>query len=303
MNLTALKDLALSLGCLCRENVPMRDYTSFAIGGPAELFIEAASPEALSSLAAACRQQEIPLFILGNGSNLLISDDGIPGAVLHMGGGFDGVELEGEDTVICGAGAKLSGVCAFALRHALTGLEFAWGIPGSAGGAAYMNAGAYGSEMKNVLLSCTHVGRDGLPGSREGEALDLSYRHSAYAASGEIITGLRLRLQPGDPASIRERMDTLMQQRKSKQPLEYPSAGSVFKRPPGRFAGTLIEQCGLKGYQIGGAQVSEKHAGFIVNRGGATCSDVRRLIAHIKETVFRQTGVELQTEIKLVGLL
>ncbi|MCI8360604.1 MAG: UDP-N-acetylmuramate dehydrogenase [Clostridiales bacterium] len=302
MDYTALKSYAETLGCVCREQVPMSEHTSFAIGGPADLFLEAPHEEDLGNLLAACRKWEIPAFTLGNGSNLLVSDDGIRGAVLHIGGGLADIRLAGEGEIICGAGAKLSRLCAFALEHSLTGLEFAWGIPGSAGGAAFMNAGAYDSEMKNVLLSCRHIGPDGAVGRREGEALDLSYRHSAYADSGEVITELRLGLRPGEPEAIRARMDELMARRKSKQPLEYPSAGSVFKRPAGNYAGALIEQCGLKGYTIGGAQVSEKHAGFIVNIGGATCSDVRRLIAHIQEQVFLQTGIELQTEIKAVGI-
>ena len=165
-----------------------------------------------------------------------------------------------------------------------------------------MNAGAYDSEMKNVLTACRHINADGSEGVYAGEELDLSYRHSVYSGSDKIITELRLRLQPGDPEAIRAKMDDLMNRRKSKQPLEYPSAGSVFKRPAGHFAGTLIEQCGLKGYRIGGAEVSEKHAGFIVNRGDATCSDVRRLIEHIQKEVFLQTSIELQTEIKVVGI-
>lgn len=301
MDYTALKGYADMLGCVCREQAPMREHTSFAIGGPADILIEATSEATLCSLVEACKKWELPVFVLGNGSNLLVSDDGIEGVVLHISGGMSDVELVGACEIRCGAGLKLSRLCTFALEHSLTGLEFGWGIPGSAGGAAYMNAGAYDSEMKNVLLSCRHVDRDGRPGERAGEALALSYRHSAYADSGEIITGLHLRLQPGEPEAIRARMDDLMQRRKSKQPLEYPSAGSVFKRPAGHFAGTLIEQCGLKGYQIGGAKVSEKHAGFIINVGGATCSDVRRLIEHIQREVFLQTSIRLEPEIRVVG--
>lgn len=301
MDYTALKSYAGMLGCVCRENIPLCEHTSFAIGGPADIMIEATSETALCSLVEACKRWELPVFVLGNGTNLLVSDAGIEGVVLHISGGMSDVELVGACEIRCGAGLKLSRLCTFALEHSLTGLEFGWGIPGSAGGAAYMNAGAYDSEMKNVLVSCRHVDQDGKAGQREGEALDLSYRHSAYAASGEIITGLYLRLQPGDPEVIRAKMEDLMQRRKSKQPLEYPSAGSVFKRPVGHYAGTLIEQCGLKGCQIGGARVSEKHAGFIINTGGATCSDVRRLIEHIQREVFLQTSIELQTEIKIVG--
>ena len=302
MDYTALKNYAEMLGCVCKEKEPMKEHTSFAIGGPADLFMEAPSEAILRDLAAACHKWEIPVFILGNGSNLLISDLGLEGAVLHVSGGIAAMAMEGAYEITCGAGAKLSRLCTFALDHSLTGLEFAWGIPGSAGGAAYMNAGAYDSEMKNVLTACRHINADGSEGVYAGEELDLSYRHSVYSGSDKIITELRLRLQPGDPEAIRAKMDDLMNRRKSKQPLEYPSAGSVFKRPAGHFAGTLIEQCGLKGYRIGGAEVSEKHAGFIVNRGDATCSDVRRLIEHIQKEVFLQTSIELQTEIKVVGI-
>lgn len=298
---TALKNYAGMLGCVCREKEPMSLHTSFNIGGPADLFIEIVSKETLSSLVTACRRWEIPIFILGNGSNLLVSDYGIGGAVLHISDGFSELQLIGAYDIRCGAGARLSRLCNFAHENSLSGLEFAWGIPGSTGGAAFMNAGAYGGEMKDVLVSCEHIGPDGTGGSREGEALELAYRRSAYSSSGEIITSLRLHLKPGDPEAIRTRMDELMLRRKEKQPLEFPSAGSVFKRPPDHFAGTLIEQCGLKGFQIGGAQVSEKHAGFIINRGGATCSDVRRLIEHIQSEVFLQTSIQLETEIRMIG--
>ncbi|MGI6269498.1 MAG: UDP-N-acetylmuramate dehydrogenase [Candidatus Howiella sp.] len=298
---TALKTYATELNCVCREMEPMSRHTSFQIGGPADLFLEPAGEATLISLIEACHKWEVPFTILGNGSNLLVSDLGIEGAVIHVGGGLSDIDLDGATELVCGAGAKLSRVCSAALDHSLTGLEFAWGIPGTAGGAAYMNAGAYGSEMKAVLLSCRHIAPDGTLGEREGEALALGYRRSAYTHSGEVILSLRLRLEPGDPEEIRRVMDDLLGRRRDKQPLEYPSAGSVFKRPPGNFAGTLIEQCGLKGYTIGGAQVSEKHAGFIINRGGATCSDVRALCAHIQNEVFIRTSIRLETEIKMIG--
>ncbi len=298
---TALKTYAAELGCVCREMEPMRRHTSFQIGGPADLFLEPANEATLISLIEACHKWEVPFTILGNGSNLLVSDLGVEGAVIHVGGGLSDLQMEGATEMICGAGVKLSRVCSAALDHSLTGMEFAWGIPGTAGGAAYMNAGAYGSEMKAVLVSCRHVAPDGTVAVREGEALALGYRRSAYTDSGEVILSLKLRLEPGDPEEIRRVMDDLLNRRREKQPLEYPSAGSVFKRPPGNFAGTLIEQCGLKGYTIGGAQVSEKHAGFIINRGGATCSDVRALCAHIQNEVFVRTSIRLETEIKTIG--
>lgn len=300
---STIKALANDLGCLCRENEPMSKHTTFQIGGNADLFFEPTSVEVLSEIVCACRQQDIPVTVIGNGSNLLVSDFGIEGAVIHIGGGFSDITTVGAYEIECGAGVKLARLCSSALDNSLTGLEFAWGIPGSAGGAAYMNAGAYGSEMKSVLLSCSHITTDGKIGERVGDELDLSYRHSAYCDSGDIIVSMRLRLNPGEKDSIRTTMDDLMGRRKDKQPLEYPSAGSIFKRPPGYFAGGLIEECGLKGYTIGGAQVSEKHAGFIINTGGASCSDVRRLIEHIQNEVFLRTSIRLETEVKMIGKL
>lgn len=297
----ALKKYAEMLGCVCKENEPMSEHTTFKIGGPADIFIEPTSAETLADIVAACKRWEIPVYVIGNGSNLLVSDLGIEGAVIHISGGMCDISLNGAYEIECGSGVKLSKLCTFAQEHSLTGLEFAWGIPGTAGGAAYMNAGAYGSEMSNVVVRCTHIDSNGQFGSFEGEELAFGYRQSVYTDSDKIITSLKLRLKPGDPVEIRSHMDELFKLRKEKQPLEYPSAGSVFKRPHGNFAGSLIEQCGLKGYTIGGAQVSEKHAGFIINLGNATCYDVRKLIEHIKEEVFLQTSIKLETEIKFIG--
>ena len=296
-----LKNYAAELKCALRENEAMSEHTSFSIGGPADLFLEPANEETLSQLVIACKKWEIPYFILGNGSNLLVSDLGIEGAVIHIGGGFSDTALIGSTEIECGAGAKLSRLCSLALANSLSGLEFAWGIPGSAGGAAYMNAGAYGGEMKDVLISCRHIDENGVVGEKSGEELALGYRSSAYTGTNDIIISLRLRLTPGNPEDIRATMDDLLGRRKDKQPLDSPSAGSVFKRPAGNFAGTLIEQCGLKGFSIGGAQVSTKHAGFIINTGGATCHDVKSLIEHIKNEVFLRTSIKLETEIKAVG--
>ena len=245
-----------------------------------------------------CRQREIPLFVMGSGSNLLVSDDGIRGMVVHTGGLSD-LSVSGRE-IVCDAGVRLSQLCSTAAEQALSGVEFAWGIPGSCGGAAFMNAGAYGGEMKDVVVECRHITPEGEIGSLSGEDLGFGYRHSAYEENGCIITSIRMQLTLGDQAMIRMKMDDLLHRRKEKQPLDMPSAGSVFKRPPDHFAGTLIEECGLKSMTIGGAQVSEKHAGFIVNTGEATASDVRRLVEHIKNEVFLRTGVELQCEIRYV---
>ena len=190
-------------------------------------------------------------------------------------------------------------LCRFALQNSLSGLEFAFGIPGSCGGAAFMNAGAYGGEMKDVLFKCDHIDENGERGSLSGDELNLSYRHSAYSENGCTITGLYLKLKKGNPDEIKAKMDDFLQRRKDKQPLEYPSAGSTFKRPEGYFAGALIEECGLKGKQVGGAQVSEKHAGFIINKGGATCTDILELCKICSETVYKQKGVKLEMEIRV----
>ena len=300
-NLTHIRQSALSLGCTVRENEPMKSYTSFKIGGCAELFVIAKDLRGLSAVLKACKEEDAPLFILGRGSDLVVSDDGIKGVVLKLEGDFKSISLVDDDTVFCGSGVSLARLCAFACENSLSGLEFAWGIPGSVGGAAFMNAGAYGGEMKDVLYCCHHVMPEGKTGSFQKDELKLSYRHSVYSENGYIITGVVVKLHKDSETEIRARMDDFMNRRKEKQPLDYPSAGSVFKRPEGYFAGTLIEQAGLKGYSVGGAQVSEKHAGFIINRKDATSKDVRSLVAHIQKTVHEKFGVTLECEIRFIG--
>ena len=297
--LDQLAGLAEQAGCKVLRDEPMKLHTTFKIGGPADLFITVYDRDGIQRLYRAAHELEIPVLAVGNGSNMLVSDAGIRGAVVVPAGEFRELSLSGETTVECGAGATLAQACVFAREHSLAGLEFAWGIPGAAGGAAYMNAGAYGGEMSAVLAACTHVTKTGEPGTLRGAELELGYRRSAYTSNGCTILFLTLELQKGDREQIGRTMDDLYARRKSKQPLEMPSAGSVFKRPPGHFAGTLIESCGLKGTRGGGALGSEKHAGFIVNAGGATCGDVLKLIDRIKETVFKQTGVLLECEVKI----
>ncbi len=293
-----LKDI----GCEVRADEPMKQHTSFRIGGAADWFVTVHDERQLRDVLALARRENIPVFVLGNGSNLLVSDKGIRGIVLRLGGAFCDIGLNSDGTIHCGAGAQLSRLCAFALERSLTGLEFAWGIPGSCGGAALMDAGAYGGEMKDVIVSCEHIClATGESGRFAGDELDFAYRHSVYSGGGYVITALNLRLEKGDKEVIRARMDELMGRRKDKQPLEYPSAGSIFKRPEGYFAGGLIEQCGLKGAQTGGAQVSPKHAGFIVNVGGATCEDVLTLIGSIQRKVKEETGVDLECEVRKTG--
>ncbi|MBQ6569036.1 MAG: UDP-N-acetylmuramate dehydrogenase [Clostridia bacterium] len=299
--LNALRRAAENFGCEVLENESMAKHTSFKIGGPADLFITAGSGQALGVLLDFCRNNEIQYTVLGNGSNVLVSDDGIRGAVIVPGGELAEIRGLGEGKIKCGAGAKLISVCRFALESELSGLEFAYGIPGSVGGAVFMNAGAYGGEIKDVIVSAAFIDKDGKAVTLPAEELDLSYRHSIFSTNGGIITEAVFSLQKAEKAGIKAKMDELMGRRRDKQPLEYPSAGSVFKRPEGAFAGTLIEQCGLKGYNIGGAMVSQKHAGFIVNAGGATANDVLRLVEHIQKTVFEQTGYSLECEIRKIG--
>ncbi|MBR5826965.1 MAG: UDP-N-acetylmuramate dehydrogenase [Clostridia bacterium] len=283
------------------HNEPMKNHTSFKTGGEAELFIIPDSCDELSSVLSKCSELVIEPFILGNGSNLLISDDGIKGRpVIQIGKGFDFIRKISDDTLEIGAGTNLTAACRFALNESLSGLEFAFGIPGSCGGAAYMNAGAYGGEMKDVLVRVNHMDMKGNVGCFEGDELDLSYRHSVYSKGGYVITSVEVKLIKGDYNEIEAKMKDLIGRRKDKQPLEYPSAGSVFKRPEGYFAGALIEQNGLKGKRIGGAMVSEKHAGFIINYDNATTSDVVNLIRHCQAVVKENSGVELETEIKII---
>ncbi len=283
------------------ENEPLKNHTSFKTGGNAEVFIIPKDEDELSSVLKLCGEFSMKSFILGNGSNVLVSDDGIRNRpVIHIGKAFSFIRNVDETTIEAGAGASLTALCNYALSCELTGLEFAFGIPGSCGGAAYMNAGAYGGEMKDVLFKCNHVDLKGNKGSFSSGELDLSYRHSIYTDSEYIITSIVVRLSKGNKEKIEGKMRELMGRRIDKQPLEYPSAGSVFKRPEGYFAGALIEQSGLKGKSIGGAMVSEKHAGFIINYDNATSADVLNLIRHCQDTVMEKFGVKLETEIKFI---
>ena len=289
------------LGCSCLEQEPMSRHTTFQIGGPADRFVTVEAVGQLKGLLAVLQEEGMPFLLLGKGSNLLVSDRGIRGAVLLLSGELKRVELLSGGLVRAGAGASLASVCAFARDRGLTGLEFAWGIPGSVGGAAYMNAGAYGGEMKDVVERVFHLSPAGKEDSASGEKLRFSYRKSRYTGGREVITSVEYRLSPGDPAQIAAQMEDLMARRKGKQPYDMPSAGSVFKRPAGYYAAALIEECGLKGRQVGGAQVSPKHAGFIVNTGGATCADVLELIRQIQREVYERKGVRLEPEIRVTG--
>ena len=293
-----IKALCSEIGCEYSNDVMLSARTSFKIGGKADLFVMPSDDDMLAAVISACKVNNVRTLILGKGSNLLVSDNGFRGVVISTEK-LDEIKLIDETTIYCRSGASLSKLCRYALDNSLTGLEFAFGIPGTAGGAAYMNAGAYGGEMKDVLFRCDHICADGKKGFFEGDELDLSYRHSAYSKSDKTVTALYIKLEKGDKTAIKAKMDDLMGRRRDKQPLEYPSAGSTFKRPEGYFAGALIEQSGLKGFKVGGAQVSEKHAGFVVNVGGATAKDVIAVIDHCRKTVFADTGVILEPEVEI----
>ena len=301
LSYTLFDQTADALGCPRLENEPMRRHTTFQIGGPADRFVTVETLPQLKGLLGVLAETGLPFMTLGKGSNLLVSDKGIRGAVLLLSGELKRVELLPGGFVRAGAGASLASVCAFARERGLSGLEFAWGIPGSVGGAAYMDAGAYGGEMKDVIERVLHLSPSGEEGQATGEQLQFAYRKSRYTGGRDVITFVDFRLQPGDPVQIAGKMEELMGRRKEKQPYDMPSAGSVFKRPQGAYAAALIEGCGLKGRQVGGAQVSPKHAGFIVNTGGATCQDVLELIRQIQEEVFEKKGIRLEPEIRVTG--
>lgn len=282
------------------EHEDLSKHTSFKIGGPAEFFLKPSDAHQVSVITDYCRENEIPLFPLGKGSNLLVSDSGINGVVMYFGSEFGKIKLLDENTIYCEAGASLAALCNFALENGLTGLEFAYGIPGSVGGAVFMNAGAYGGEIKDVIVYADHIGRNGISGRFSGEELQMSYRHSAYSCKKYFITGAAFRLEKGDKKEIKLKMDDLIGRRFDKQPMDKPSAGSTFKRPEGAFASALIDQCGLKGYRVGGAEVSTKHAGFVINAGGATCADVLQLIRDVQKKIEEETGFYLEPEVEII---
>ena len=281
----------------CRE--PMKKHTTFQAGGEAALFAEPESAEALAELIRRCREAEAPFAVIGRGSNLLVLDEGYAGAVLHIGEAMSRILVSGT-RIEAQAGAQLSALARAALQNSLTGLEFAAGIPGSLGGALVMNAGAYGGEMKNVVKEVRVLKQDGSICSLPVEEMEMGYRTSRLQREGWIALGAVLELTPGDPEVIRATMNDLAERRRSKQPLEYPSAGSTFKRPEGYFAGKLIQDAGLAGYAVGGACVSEKHCGFVVNKGNASASDILAVCRHAEEEVLRQFGVRLEMEVKIL---
>ncbi len=288
------------LGCdVVLENEPMSKHTTFRIGGAADIFVTPDSIEKIKSAIALANENSLPYYIVGNGSNLLVKDNGYRGVIIQLYNKFNAVEVDGE-YIKAQCGVLLSGISKTALNNSLTGLEFASGIPGTLGGAVCMNAGAYGGEMKQIVESVT-VLKDGEIKTLSNEECDFGYRHSRIMSEKMIVLEVKLKLEKGNASDIKAKMDELSVQRISKQPLEYPSAGSTFKRPEGYFAGKLIDDSGLRGYSVGGAQVSEKHCGFVVNKGGATAEDVITLMKNVNDIVKEKFGVGLEPEVRIIG--
>lgn len=279
---------------------PMSRHTTFRVGGPADFFVTPKAKEEVRDVIRICKEAGMPYYIIGNGSNLLVSDAGYRGVIVQIYKEMNEVKVEG-DLVKAQAGALLSGIAAKALGAELSGFEFASGIPGTIGGACVMNAGAYGGEMKDVLESVTVLTGEGKIIELGRNELELGYRTSVIAKKGYIVLGAVLKLERGDGEKIKTYMDELKEKRVTKQPLEYPSAGSTFKRPEGYFAGKLIQDAGLRGFQVGGAQVSEKHCGFVINRDHATSADICNLMNQVSEIVFEKFGVRLEAEVKKIG--
>ena len=278
---------------------PMKKHTTFRIGGPADIYIEPATSEVVP-LINLLRNQQVPFIVIGNGSNLLVSDEGIEGVVVSLGKNAGEITVDGN-YITAGAGALLSRVASVALENSLTGFEFAAGIPGSVGGAVFMNAGAYGGEIKDILESVTVLTKEYTFEEWRVEDLDMSYRHSVIMDEGAIVLDAKFKLSMGDKETIAATMKDLASKRVEKQPLNFPSAGSTFKRPEGYFAGKLIDDAGLRGYTVGGACVSEKHCGFVVNKGEATCQDVLKLMKDVDAQVYSKFNVHLEPEVRIIG--
>lgn len=279
---------------------PMSQHTTFRIGGPADVFVMPENYEQIREVLRLCKEEKLPFFVLGNGSNLLVSDSGYRGVIIQMDRNMEEIRLDGEEIHAC-AGALLSSVAVAARNASLTGFEFAGGIPGTIGGAAVMNAGAYGGELKDVLKEVTVMTREGEILTIPTEKMEMGYRTSIIKTAGYLVLEAVISLKKGDEEAIRATMKDLSERRTEKQPLDYPSAGSTFKRPEGYFAGKLIMDSGLRGYRVGGAQVSEKHCGFVINAGGATAEDVRSLMDHVIRVVREKYGVTLEPEVKFLG--
>lgn len=292
-----LSALCREYGCEIKIDEPLKNHTTFRIGGNCRAMVYVNSAESLQAFLSFLKTENIRYFVLARGSNIIAADEGFDGVILKIGRDFSEIRLLNETDIFCTAGASLMDVCLFALEKSLEGIEFAYGIPGTCGGALFMNAGAYGGEVKDIIKSAHYVDSAGKICEIQAEEMSLSYRHSLFAEHTDyVITDMIFSLKKGSPAEIKAKMDDLMERRRTKQPLEFPSAGSTFKRPEGSYASLLIEQCGLKGLSVGGAQVSTKHSGFVVNTGSATCGDVLELTEKVSRIVKEKTGFELELE-------
>ena len=295
IDLNELTELCDRLGCRITPECPLSEYITFKFGGPCRALISVNSVQSVSELVKYLSGNSIKYGIIGRGSNIIAADEGFDGIILLFGSDFANIEVR-DDIIKCDSGALLMSACAHAQRAGLSGMENLFGIPGTVGGALYMNAGAYGSEMKDIVVSAEYVDKNGEIKTVGSEKMNLSYRYSIFFETGSIITSVTMRLKKGEPDKIKEAMTECMHKRSSKQPLEYPSAGSTFKRPKGNYASLLIEQCGLKGLSCGGAMVSEKHSGFVINKGCATCADVLELCGKVQQIVKEKTGYQLELE-------
>lgn len=293
-----LKATCNKLGCGFKYDEPLKNHTTFKIGGKCKCLIDINSAEALKEILCILKQEDVSYFVIGRGSNILVSDEGYDGVILHIGKLFAKIEKINDTDIRCTSGVSLKDICLYAMENALTGLEFAYGIPGTCGGALFMNAGAYGGEIKDVIVAAKMIDRTGKIHLFSAEELHLSYRHSIVQEQGLIVVSALFAFEQGDRAQIKAQMQELNAKRREKQPLEYGSAGSTFKRPEGYFAGKLIEDAGLKGYRVGDIMVSEKHCGFVVNVGQGTCAQADAVIRHVQQTVKEQFGVTLETEVK-----
>lgn len=293
--------LCRKLCCEYKTEEPLKKHTTFKIGGSCKILININSSDTLAEILKFLKKQNIRFFVLGKGSNILADDNGFDGVILKISKDFSHIEKTGETEIFCTSGTSLSELCIYAMENSLSGLEFAYGIPGTVGGALFMNAGAYGGELKDVVTSAHYLNEKCEICSAESAEMSLSYRHSVFSENPDwVITDVTFSLNKGDREQIREKMNELMHKRKDKQPLDFPSAGSTFKRPEGYFAGKLIEDAGLRGYRVGDAQVSEKHCGFVVNRGKATCAEVLQLIEEVQKKVKEQFGVQLEPEVRII---
>lgn len=297
-----LAAICSNIGCGFKTNELLKSHTTFKIGGICKCFIDVNNAESLQKILYFLKQENVSYFVMGRGSNILASDEGYDGVILHIGKLFSNIEIINDTDIRCTAGVALKDICLFAMENSLTGLEFAYGIPGTCGGALYMNAGAYCGEIKDVVKSARYIDEKNSIRDIATNEMCLSYRHSIFSEyQNSIITDMIFSLKKGNKENINAKMNELMGRRRDKQPLEYPSAGSTFKRPEGYFAGKLIQDAGLRGFQVGGAQVSEKHCGFVINKDQATASDVMNLMNQVSDKVYEEFGVRLQPEVKRLG--